>query len=102
MHWHEERLPGLTQPIQYERNPYLAAGVTTARELGGNFDKTKEWRAQSAAHAIVAPRIVLFTRPSPGTRKPLPSLHVLEWNMGSGGTPLWRRHRPDENQVTPA
>jgi imidazolonepropionase-like amidohydrolase len=68
MHWHEERLPGVTQPIQYERNLYLAAGVTTARELGGNFDKTREWRAQSAAHTIIAPRIVLFTRPSPGKR----------------------------------
>jgi predicted amidohydrolase YtcJ len=28
MHWHEERQPGMAQPIQYERNLYLAAGVT--------------------------------------------------------------------------
>ena len=60
MHWHEERMPGIPQPIQYERNLYLAAGVTTARELGGNFDKSKRWRHESAAHAIVAPRIVLY------------------------------------------
>ena len=26
MHWHEERQPGMPQPIQYERNLYLAAG----------------------------------------------------------------------------
>ena len=29
MHWHEERQPGMPQPIQYERNLYLAAGITT-------------------------------------------------------------------------
>ncbi len=55
MHWHEERVGPI--PIQYERNLYLAAGVTTAREVGGNFAKTKQWRAESAAHTIVAPRI---------------------------------------------
>ena len=58
MHWHEERVGPL--PIQYERNLYLAAGVTTAREVGGNFEKTKQWRAESAAHTIVAPRILLY------------------------------------------
>jgi imidazolonepropionase-like amidohydrolase len=58
MHWHEERVGPL--PIQYERNLYLAAGVTTAREVGGNFAKTKQWRAESAAHTIVAPRILLY------------------------------------------
>jgi imidazolonepropionase-like amidohydrolase len=45
MHWHEERQPGIAQPIQYERNLYLAAGVTTAREVGGDFDKSKRWQA---------------------------------------------------------
>jgi imidazolonepropionase-like amidohydrolase len=58
MHWHEERVGPI--PIQYERNLYLAAGVTTAREVGGNFEKTKQWRAESAAHTIVSPRIVLY------------------------------------------
>src|SRR5215831_17670666 len=42
MHWHEERVGPL--PIQYERDLYLANGVTTAREVGGNFEKTKQWR----------------------------------------------------------
>src|SRR5262245_19826556 len=32
MHWHEERVGPI--PIQYERDLYLAAGVTTAREVG--------------------------------------------------------------------
>jgi len=58
MHWHEERVGPI--PIQYERNLYLAAGVTTAREVGGVFEKTKQWRSESAAHTIVAPRIILY------------------------------------------
>jgi imidazolonepropionase-like amidohydrolase len=58
MHWHEERVGPL--PIQYERNLYLASGVTTAREVGGDFEKTKQWRAESASHTIIAPRIVLY------------------------------------------
>src|SRR5947208_3745534 len=58
MHWHEERVGPI--PIQYERNLYLAAGVTTAREVGGDFEKTKAWRAESAAHRIIAPRIVHY------------------------------------------
>ena len=58
MHWHEERVGPI--PIQYERNLYLAAGVTTAREVGGDFEKAKLWRSQSASHAIVAPRILLY------------------------------------------
>jgi imidazolonepropionase-like amidohydrolase len=66
MHWHEQRAPGLVQPIQYQRNLYLAAGVTTARELGGDFEKSKRWRDESAAGTIASPRIVLYARPSFG------------------------------------
>ena len=58
MHWHEEREGPI--PIQYQRDLYLAAGVTTAREVGGVFAKTKQWQAESAAHTIVAPRIVVY------------------------------------------
>ena len=58
MHWHEERVGPI--PIQYERNLYLASGVTTAREVGGTFEKAKQWREESAAHTIVAPRILLY------------------------------------------
>jgi imidazolonepropionase-like amidohydrolase len=58
MHWHEERVGPI--PIQYERNLYLASGVTTAREVGGDFDKAKQWKQESAAHKIVAPRILLY------------------------------------------
>ena len=51
---------GIPQPIQYERNLYLAAGVTTAREVGGDFDKSKRWQAESNAHTIIAPRILVY------------------------------------------
>ena len=66
MHWHEERQPGMPQPIQYERNLYLAAGVTTAREVGGDFEKSKQWQAESNAHTIVAPRILVYPFVSKG------------------------------------
>ncbi len=66
MHWHEERQAGVAQPIQYERNLYLAAGVTTAREVGGDFDKSKRWQAESNAHTIVAPRILVYPFVSKG------------------------------------
>src|SRR5258708_4947911 len=66
MHWHEEREPGMAQPIQYERNLYLAAGVTTAREVGGDFDKSKRWQAESNAHTIIAPRILVYPFVSKG------------------------------------
>jgi imidazolonepropionase-like amidohydrolase len=66
MHWHEERQPGMPQPIQYQRNLYLAAGVTTARELGGDFDKSKRWQAESHARKIISPRILVYPVVSKG------------------------------------
>src|ERR671918_1019211 len=69
MHWHEERMPGIPQPVQYERNLYLASGVTTAREVGGITSKTKQWREESNAHAIVSPRILLWNRPHLGRNR---------------------------------
>jgi imidazolonepropionase-like amidohydrolase len=65
MHWHEERQPQ-PQPIQYERNLYLAAGVTTVREVGGDFDLSKRWQSESAAHAIISPRILVYPVVSKG------------------------------------
>ena len=66
MHWHEERQAGMAQPIQYERNLYLAAGVTTAREVGGDFERSKRWQAESNAHRIVSPRILVYPFVSKG------------------------------------
>ena len=59
MHWHEERA-GIPMPIQYERNLYLANGVTLTRENGGNFAKSKQWQAESAADQIIAPRMQVY------------------------------------------
>src|SRR6266446_6776545 len=59
-------MPGIAQPIQYERNLYLAAGVTTAREVGGDFDKSKRWQAESNAHTIISPRILVYPFVSKG------------------------------------
>jgi imidazolonepropionase-like amidohydrolase len=77
MHWHEERQPGVPQPIQYERNLYLAAGVTTAREVGGDFAKSKQWQAESDAHKIIAPRILVYPFTSKG-RTGAPG-EIREW-----------------------
>ncbi len=66
MHWHEWRVPSIPQPVQYERNLYLAAGVTTVRELGGNFRTSKRWQAESDAGTIVSPRILVYPRPDLG------------------------------------
>ncbi len=60
VHWHEERQPGVPQPVQYERNLYLAAGVTTTRDVGSDFEKSKRWQAESNAHTIVAPRMLVY------------------------------------------
>ncbi len=61
MHLQDER-GGIPQPIQYEMNLYLASGATTVRDVGSNWEKAKEWRAASASHQMVAPRILLYER----------------------------------------
>ena len=61
IHLQDER-GGVPQPFQYEMNLYLAAGATTVRDVGADWKKAQEWRAQSAAHTLVAPRILLYER----------------------------------------
>ncbi len=60
MHLQDER-GGRAQPLQYEMDLYLAAGATTVRDVGSDFRKAKQWRAASAAHTLVAPRILIYT-----------------------------------------
>ncbi len=60
IHLQDER-GGVPQPFQYEMNLYLAAGATTVRDVGSDFTKAKKWRADSAAHTLVAPRILIYT-----------------------------------------
>ncbi|MFN8059028.1 MAG: amidohydrolase family protein [Vicinamibacterales bacterium] len=59
MHWHDER-GGVPQPVQYERNLYLAAGVTTTRELGGDFIKSKRWQSEAARQVAPSPRMLVY------------------------------------------
>jgi imidazolonepropionase-like amidohydrolase len=60
MHLQDER-GGIPQPFQYEANLLLACGVTTVRDVGSSLPKAKQWRAESAAHTLVAPRIQIYT-----------------------------------------
>ena len=60
MHLQDER-GGVAQPFQYEANLLLACGETTVRDVGSEFEKAKKWRADSAAHTLIAPRILLYT-----------------------------------------
>ncbi len=59
MHWQDERA-GVAMPIQYQRNLYLASGVTLTRENGGNFTRSKQWQSESAAGSIIAPRMQVY------------------------------------------
>ena len=61
MHLQDER-GGIPQPFQYEMNLYLAAGATTVRDVGADWEKTKKWRADSNAHTLIAPRILAYER----------------------------------------
>ena len=69
MHWQDER-GGVPMPIQYERNLYLASGVTTTREVGGDFEKSKRWQAESAANTAIAPRMQVYWVPNRGNGTP--------------------------------
>lgn len=60
MHWHENRQPGMPQPVQYERHLYLAAGVTTTREVGGEFEASKRWQADANDHTAISPRVLVY------------------------------------------
>ena len=60
MHLQDERA-GVAQPFQYEANLLLACGVTTVRDVGSDLEKAKRWREESAAHRLVAPRILTYT-----------------------------------------
>jgi hypothetical protein len=61
IHLQDER-GGIPQPFQYEMNLYLAAGATTIRDVGADWTKAKEWRARSADHSLIAPRMLLYER----------------------------------------
>lgn len=61
IHLQDER-GGIPQPIEYELNLYLAAGATTVRDVGSDWEKAKTWRARSADRSLASPRILLYER----------------------------------------
>jgi imidazolonepropionase-like amidohydrolase len=61
MHLQDER-GGVAQPLQYELNLYLASGVTTVRDVGSDWSKSKQWREDSNAHRLIAPRMFIYSR----------------------------------------
>ena len=47
-------------PVRDE--PLPGRGVTTVRDVGADCEKAKKWRADSNAHTLVAPRILVYER----------------------------------------
>lgn len=58
-HAHEER-GGAPMPVEYVLKLWLSCGITTVREVGGNFEKTKALREASRAGTAVAPRFFVY------------------------------------------
>ncbi len=58
-HMHQERA-GQPMDVSYVLKLWLASGITTVRDVGSDFEKSKKLRAQSAAGEIAAPRIFLY------------------------------------------
>jgi cytosine/adenosine deaminase-related metal-dependent hydrolase len=58
-HIQEERA-GIAMPVDYCLKLWLACGITTIRDVGSNFEKTRQYRAQSAVGTLAAPRIFAY------------------------------------------
>jgi imidazolonepropionase-like amidohydrolase len=71
VHLQDER-GGAPQPFEYEAKLLLACGVTTVRDVGSDLEKAKKWRAESAAHTLAAPRILIYTANWRGRTGPAP------------------------------
>ncbi|MFN0169406.1 MAG: amidohydrolase family protein [Bryobacteraceae bacterium] len=58
-HIHDER-GGVALPTEYVLKLWLACGITTVRDVGSTFEKSKALRAASEEGTIAAPRIFLY------------------------------------------
>lgn len=58
-HSHNER-GGMAMPIEYVLKLWLSCGITTVRDVGGDFELTKKLRDGSRAGALVAPRMFVY------------------------------------------
>lgn len=68
-HVQDERA-GVAMRQDYQFQIWLASGITTVRDLGSNFEKSKVWKAKSEAGEVAAPRLFLYPvfgiNPAPG------------------------------------
>jgi len=70
-HFQDERA-GIKMPAEYQLKLWLAAGITTCRDLGSDFAKSSVLREQSKLGQVIAPRFFLhrtFSMP-PAPRTP--------------------------------
>jgi len=65
-HIQDERA-GIPMPVDYCLKLWLACGITTIRDVGSNFDKSKTLRSESASGSRPAPHIFLYRAISPKT-----------------------------------
>lgn len=58
-HAHDER-GGQPMPVEYVLKLWLACGITTVRDVGSDFNKTKALREGSKQGTVIAPRLYLY------------------------------------------
>ncbi|MBL8209419.1 MAG: amidohydrolase family protein [Bryobacterales bacterium] len=58
-HSHDERA-GAPLPIEYVFKLWLACGITTVRDVGSEFTKSRASRQASAEGSVIAPRLFLY------------------------------------------
>lgn len=61
LHGHiQDERGGVPLPVDYCWKLWLASGITTVREVGGNTPKSLAWREQSRKGEITAPRFFIY------------------------------------------
>src|SRR3712207_30958 len=60
-HVQDER-GGIPQPLEYELKLWLASGITTVRDVGGDTRKILELRDRSGRGEVASPRIFVYAR----------------------------------------
>jgi hypothetical protein len=61
LHGHiQDERGGVPQPVDYCWKLWLASGITTVREVGGDIKKSLAWREQSRKGEITAPRFFIY------------------------------------------
>ena len=81
-HLHRDR-GGQAMDVNYVLKLWLACGITTVRDVGSDFEKSKRLRAAGAAGEIAAPRIFLY--PFFGGAKTPEEARQKIRDLGAGG-----------------